>query len=145
MTRKPIDAIGGETGVRKLVETFYDLVESEPEGANLRKLHLRGQGIPHARVEQMNFLCGFLGGRQHYREKHGHMDVKLMHAHVPVSTDDAENWLTLMDRALVKCGFRGSEVERIRASFRRVALILVNDLGEWGVPAAYAPDNRTRT
>ena len=75
--------LGGEPALRKLVETFYDVVEADPVAANLRKLHLRGHGIDHARVEQFNFLSGFLGGRRYYADKHGHMDVKLMHAHVP--------------------------------------------------------------
>ena len=47
----------------ELVETFYDLVETLPEGSNLRRLHGRGHGIDHARVEQFNFLSGFMGGR----------------------------------------------------------------------------------
>ncbi len=131
-----IDQIGGEDALRDLVEAFYDLVETAPEGETLRKLHLRGQGIPHARVEQFNFLSGFLGGRAHYREKHGHMDVRLMHAHVPISAQDAEDWLTLMDRALTDLGHEGPGVDRLRAAFRRVALLLVNDLGEWGVPVS---------
>jgi hemoglobin len=122
-----ITQIGGETALRDLVETFYDLVESEPRGENLRRLHFRGTGIPSARVEQFNFLCGFLGGRQHYREKHGHMDVKLMHAHVPIMTDDAEDWLFLMEQAVDTCGITGDLKSRLMTPFRRVALVLVND------------------
>lgn len=129
-----IDVIGGEEAVRALVETFYDLVESEPEGENLRRLHQRGQGMANARVEQFNFLCGFLGGRRFYEEKHGHMNVKLMHEHVPISAEDAENWLYCMDMALEKLGHDGPRIDPLRAAFRRVALMLVNDLGEWGVP-----------
>ena len=110
-----------------MVETFYDLIESEPRGENLRRLHFRGTGIPSARVEQFNFLSGFLGGRQHYREKHGHMDVKLMHAHVPIMTDDAEDWLFLMEQAVDKCGITGDLKDRLMTPFRRVALVLVND------------------
>lgn len=135
MSARMIDALGGEEAVRDLVETFYDLVEELPQGENLRRLHRRGQGMDNARVEQFNFLCAFLGGRKYYQEKHGHIDVKLMHEHVPISSDDAENWLFCMDRALEKTGHAGAHVDQLRTSFRRVALILVNDLGEWGVPA----------
>ena len=134
MTGRMIDALGGENAVRDLVETFYDFVEELPEGENLRKLHRRGQGMANARVEQFNFLCAFLGGRKYYLEKHGHMDVKLMHEHVPISTEDAENWLFCMDRALEKLGHEGAQIDRLRHILRRVALILINDLGEWGLP-----------
>jgi hemoglobin len=135
MSKRMIDELGGETALRDLVETFYDLVETLPEGENLRRLHRRGQGMDNARTEQFNFLSAFLGGRRYYLEKHGHMDVKLMHAHVPITTEDAENWLFCMDRALEQLNHHGAHIDRLRAIFRRVALLLVNDLGQWGLPA----------
>ncbi|MGR3571186.1 group II truncated hemoglobin [Brevirhabdus sp.] len=121
-----LDSLGGEAGVTRLVETFYDLIESDPRGTTLRKLHARGQGIAHARIEQANFLIGFFGGRQHYREKHGHMDVRLMHAHVPITDEDAENWLALMETALRRCARDPALSARLLSAFRRVALTLVN-------------------
>ncbi len=66
--RVPYERIGGETGVRRLVETFYDLVESEPEGAPLRIMHNQGNGLAHAREAQFMFLSGFLGWPQLYVE-----------------------------------------------------------------------------
>ncbi len=134
-----IEHLGGESAVRALVETFYDLMESLPEGAHLRLLHERGQGMNNARSEQFAFMCGFLGGRRYYAEHHGHMDLRAIHTHVPVRRDDAENWLLCMDRALSACGHSGPEMERLRASLRRAALRLVNDLGEWGVCHSSAP------
>lgn len=127
MTAVVLDRIGGEEALRDLVEHFYDLVETEPEGAQILRLHLRGHGLQHTRHAQFEFLCGFLGGRQHYVEKHGHMDVRLIHEHVPIRTEDAENWLALMDRALADEGHRGPHIARIPVTLRRVAMILVND------------------
>lgn len=125
------DDIGGEDSLNALVNHFYDLIETLPEGANIRKLHARGHGIAQARVEQVDFMSGFLGGRQHYRERHGHMDVKLIHAHVPIRMEDAENWLTCMDQALSDEGHTGPHIDKMRAVLRRVALILVNDVADW--------------
>lgn len=121
-----LQQLGGEPALRKLVEVFYDVVEADPVAVNLRKLHLRGHGIDHARVEQFNFLSGFLGGRRYYADKHGHMDVKLMHAHVPIALDDAEAWLSCMETAVDHCGYSGALKDKIMISFRRVALVLVN-------------------
>lgn len=126
-----LDDIGGEGNLRSLVETFYDLVETLPEGSNLRRLHARGHGVAHARVEQFNFLSGFMGGRHYYKEKHGHMDVKLMHAHVPIRASDAENWLACMRRALQDEGHEGPHVDKLNAVFTRVAAILINDVPDW--------------
>ena len=126
-----LDDIGGETNLRALVETFYDLVETLPEGSNLRRLHGRGHGVDHARVEQFNFLSGFMGGRPYYKEKHGHMDVKLMHAHVPIRQADADNWLICMRQALADEGHTGPHVDKLNAVFTRVATILINDVPDW--------------
>jgi hemoglobin len=126
-----LDDIGGETNLRRVVETFYDLVETLPQGSDLRRLHSRGHGVPHARVEQFDFLSGFMGGRSYYKEKHGHMDVKLIHAHVPIRQIDAENWLVCMDKALEDEGHVGPHVDKLRQVFQRVALILINDVPDW--------------
>lgn len=123
-----IDTVGGEAGLKKLVTDFYDLVETLPEGETIRKLHLRGHGLAHVREEQFNFLSGFMGGRRYYEEKHGHMDVRLMHAHVPIAVQDAEDWLTCMDQALVENQLVGPQIDRLRAIFRRICMMLVNDV-----------------
>jgi hemoglobin len=126
-----LDDIGGEDNLRALVETFYDLIENLPEGSNLRRLHARGHGVAHARVEQFNFLSGFMGGRPYYKEKHGHMDVKLMHAHVPIRQADAENWLACMRKALANESHVGPHVDKLNTVFARVAQILINDVPDW--------------
>ena len=127
MVQRMIDTVGGEAALRKLVNEFYDIVERDPEGETLRQLHLRGHGLAHVRQEQFNFLSGFLGGRAYYREIHGHMDLRQMHAHVPIATKDAEDWLTCMDRALRLNGLEGDEIDRLRGNFRRICMMLVNE------------------
>lgn len=126
MAETVLDQLGGEPALRALVNRFYDLVETDPRGENLMRLHFRGHGLAHVREAQFDFLSGFLGGRRYYEEKHGSMEVRLMHAHVPIARQDAEDWLALMDAAIVDTGQQGPHVEKIRAAFRRVALILVN-------------------
>ncbi len=127
MTQTVLDKLGGEDALRELVEHFYDLVEARPEGAQIVRLHMDGHGLAATRAQQFNFLCGFFGGRQYYKELHGHMNVKLIHEHIPILQKDAEDWLTLMDQALADLGHTGAHVERVRATLRRVALVLVND------------------
>jgi hemoglobin len=87
--------------------------------------------VDHARTEQFNFLSGFLGGRPYYKEKHGHIDVKLMHAHVPIRQVDADNWMICMNKALDDEGHEGLHVNKLRAVFQRVATVLINDVADW--------------
>lgn len=130
-----IDQIGGEDVLRKVVKDFYDTIETHPRGEAIRVLHHRGHGLDHVREEQFNFLSGFMGGRRHYEEKYGHMNVKLMHAHVPIGVQEAEDWLACMDIALQMNGLSGPQIDQLRQSFRRICYMLVNDLQEWGLPA----------
>ncbi|WP_166418311.1 group II truncated hemoglobin [Cochlodiniinecator piscidefendens] len=126
-----LDRIGGEVAVKRLVETFYDLMESDPEVYELHRLHFRGHGLNLTRSEQFNFLTGFFGGRRYYIEKHGHMNLRQIHEHIPIRSADVEMWLELMDRALEQCDMRGPDIEKIRATLRRAALTLINDLPDW--------------
>jgi len=124
--RSTVEDIGGETSLRTLVERFYDIIESDPASAHLLTLHLRGHGMAHARTEQFDFLCGFLGGRRYYAERHGHMDVREVHAHVPIRREDADQWLACLDKAMRDCNMVGEAADQMRAALGRVALVLVN-------------------
>jgi hemoglobin len=126
MTQSLLDHIGGDAGLRKLVNDFYDQVETLPQGEKLRRLHARGHGVAHAREEQFNFMSGFMGGRRHYMEKHGHMNLKQIHQHLPLTEQDAEDWLFCMDRALAMNALEGPEIEKLRKALRRACLMLVN-------------------
>ncbi|MCO4838828.1 MAG: cyanoglobin [Rhodobacteraceae bacterium] len=126
MTSSALDKLGGEGALRELVEHFYYLVETLPETEQLRVLHMDGHGFAHTRTEQFEFMSGFLGGRQYYMEKHRHMNVKDIHAHVPIRVEDAEVWLQTMDCALSELKHAGAHIDRMKATLRRVAMILVN-------------------
>lgn len=124
--QRMIDQIGGEDAVRQLVERFYDLIETLPEGRHILHLHFRGHGMSHVRVEQFKFLCGFFGGPRYYAEEHGHMNLRDLHSHVPIRAQDAEDWLFCMKQAMSDCGIDGPVRDQLERSFTRAAQILVN-------------------
>lgn len=121
-----IDRIGGEEKVHLLVNHFYDLIETLPQGRTIMEMHLKGHGLAHVRPEQFDFLCGFFGGRRYYQEHHGHMNLREIHAHVEIRTQDAEDWLAVMNRAMVETDVPEKERTQIMSTFRRAALMLVN-------------------
>ena len=125
-----IDRIGGEGQVRLLVNHFYDLIESLPQGRAIMEMHMKGHGLSHVRPEQFNFLCGFFGGRRYYHERHGHVNLREIHAHLEIRAEDAEDWLAVMDRAMAETGVPAPEQAEIMATFRRAALILVSHAPE---------------
>jgi hemoglobin len=54
------------------------------------------------------------------------MNLREIHAHVEIRKQDAEDWLAVMDRAMVETGVAETERREIMATFRRAALMLVN-------------------
>ena len=123
MAASPYDRLGGADGVRRLVETFYDTVESDPAGAPLRVLHDRGSGLAHAREAQFMFLSGFLGGPQLYVEQFHHSNVKQMHAHLRIGPLEAGAWLTCMEKALQRTS-DAHTAQQLMQNFTRVVQVL---------------------
>lgn len=121
-----IDQIGGEDKVLELVGHFYDLIETLPQGQAIMEMHLKGHGLSHVRPAQFEFLCGFFGGRRYYQERHGHMSLRDIHAHVEIRLQDAEDWLEVMDRAMKDVTVPEPQAGQIMAILRRAALSLVN-------------------
>jgi len=96
----PFEAIGGEAPVRELVERFYDAMEEhEPELAALHRLE-EGRVSRASRDRFALFLIGWLGGPQHYMERHGHPRLRMRHGRVPVNTAMRDAWLRSMQRAM---------------------------------------------
>lgn len=121
-----IDRIGGEPKVQQLVDHFYDLIESLPQGRGILEMHLKGHGLAHVRTAQFEFLCGFLGGRQYYHEHHGHMNLREIHAHVDIRQQDAEDWLAIMDKAMAEKNIALELRQQMHSTFQRAAMMLVN-------------------
>lgn len=125
-----IDQLGGEAGLRALVDRFYELIESRPEGRDILHMHFRGHGLSHARSEQFNFLCGFFGGPRYYAENHGHMSLRDIHAHLSISADDAENWLLCMDLAMADCAVPQPLRDRLMQALSRAAKALISQTAQ---------------
>jgi hemoglobin len=123
------DQLGGEAGLQQLVQVFYDIIETDPAAEELHRLHLRGNGVAHSRLAQFNFLCGFLGGPKLYAEKHGHANIKLMHAHVVITPSAKDLWLESMAKAIDMVALDSTIKKQLMLSFTAVAERLVNQDG----------------
>jgi hemoglobin len=94
------DALGGETGVRALVDRFYDLMELEPAYKGLRGLH--PATLDGSRDKLYWFLCGWLGGPQHYVERFGHPRLRARHLPYAIGSAERDQWLACMHRAMLE-------------------------------------------
>lgn len=88
----PFETMGGEPVVLALVQRFYDLMDLEPDYKGIRALH-----PPHlegSRDKLFWFLCGWLGGPQHYVERFGHPLLRARPCRIPSASPSAINgWL----------------------------------------------------
>ena len=97
----PFARMGGEEGVRALVERFYDaMTELEPALARLHPCDERGYVVRASRDRFALFFIGWLGGPQDYIAQHGHPRLRMRHGQVPVDTAMARAWMRCMMHAL---------------------------------------------
>ena len=62
----PYEVIGGDAGVRRLVDRFYDLMDASPEAATIRRLH--AASLKASRDKLYMYLTGWTGGPPIYVE-----------------------------------------------------------------------------
>ncbi|MBV8604326.1 MAG: group II truncated hemoglobin [Pelomonas sp.] len=115
----PFERLGGEAGVRALVERFYDLMDLEPAFAALRAAH--GASLDAARDKLFWFLCGWLGGPDHYIERFGHPRLRARHLPFRIGIRERDEWLACMAEAMSDCGVDAALQTRLRESFAGTA------------------------
>ncbi len=123
----PFESIGGEDRVEALVERFYDLTDLEPRYAALRAAH--GSHLEKARQHLFWFLCGWLGGPQHYTDRFGHPKLRLRHMPFSIGIVERDQWLACMDQAMGETGVPEALRERLKQSFFQTADWMRNSPG----------------
>lgn len=115
----PFEWIGGEEKVKALVDRFYDLMDLDPGYAALRASH--GNTLDNARQRLFWFLCGWLGGPQHYAERFGHPRLRARHLPFKIGIRERDQWLACMDQAMGEVGVDEKLRARLRDSFFQTA------------------------
>ena len=90
----PYEALGGEAAVRKLVDRFYDLMDTLPEAKGIRDLH--PERLSGSREKLFMFLTGWLGGPQLYVERFGHPRLRARHLPFAIGEAERDQWLMCM-------------------------------------------------
>ncbi len=121
------DMLGGEAGVLRLVNRFYDLMDELPEAWELRKIH--SQDLQSARDKLFKFLSGWLGGPGLYEAEYGHPRLRARHLPFPVDTQMRDQWLLCMNTALDEQVSDALLIMQLKASFANVADHMRNRAG----------------
>lgn len=113
------DALGGEPAVRSLVDRFYDLMELDADYAELRRLH--PPSLDGSRDKLYWYLCGWLGGPQHYIERFGHPRLRGRHLPYAIGLAERDQWLACMQRAMADVGVDAALAKGLQDAFSGVA------------------------
>lgn len=114
-TGTPYDRLGGEPGVRALVDRFYDLMELEPAYAGIRALH--PSDMAGSRDKLHWFLCGWLGGPNLYIERFGHPRLRARHLPYAIGLAERDQWMACMMQAMQDEGVDDTLAQRLTEAF----------------------------
>jgi hemoglobin len=96
-------AAGGESGLARLVEDFY-LIMDELEDARCVR-HLYPRDLAESRKRLAAFLCGWLGGPRRYAEHYGSISIPQFHTRWTVGEAERDAWLKCMELAIARQGY----------------------------------------
>ncbi len=113
------ERLGGDQGVRRLVNRFYDLMESRPEAQGIRKMH--AESLDGSREKLYMFLSGWLGGPGLYIEKYGHPRLRARHLPFAIGEAERDAWMLCMSLALDEMALEPMLCDHLKQSLWKTA------------------------
>lgn len=121
----PYELLGGEDGLRKLSEAFYNAMDRLPEAATIRAMH--GQSLDSIKQRLFEFLSGWLGGPPLFLERHGSVCITSSHSPFAIGAAERDQWLQCMDQALQDVGAPDEVKTMLKDPLYRLADFLRTD------------------
>ena len=90
-------AAGKIDGICKLVDSFYNYMDSLDEARVIRAMHPSDLTVSSDKLA--SFLSGWLGGPRLYSEKYGSISIPMIHKHLTVASPERDAWLLCMKYA----------------------------------------------
>ncbi|MGK0248992.1 MAG: hemoglobin [Oleispira sp.] len=88
------NAAGGFEGIKKLVDAFYDAMETLPQARPIRGMH--NSDLTESRDKLTRFLTGWLGGPTLFSDKYGPIRIPVAHRHLAIGHAERDAWLACM-------------------------------------------------
>jgi hemoglobin len=112
-TLMPYQALGGSEAIRRIVERFYDLMDSEEQYAELRAMHAADLGP--MRSSLAGWLIGWAGGPRNWFLENPGKCIMRAHRALGISPETAGQWSDAMARAIADCGPKDRELGKMVA------------------------------
>ena len=117
----------GEDGIHELTGTFYDIMDTLPEAAELRAMHARD--LTAMKVKLAEYLTGWMGGPPLYADKYGTVCMTSPHEPYHIGPQERDQWLLCMDKALEQIGASDELVAMLKVPMFRIADAVRNKEG----------------
>ena len=88
------DLIGGETVIKNIAYTFYDVMSTLPEAEALLAIHPKD--LSQSKEKLFMFLSGWLGGPQLFEKNFGHPRLRARHMPFKIGTHERDQWMLCM-------------------------------------------------
>jgi hemoglobin len=122
------ELLGGENGgtenIRTLVETFYDIMQTDPKAAPILAMH--PADLTSSREKLFMFLTGWTGGPQLYIERYGHPRLRQRHIHVSIDESARDQWMYCMIGAMNQLKFDENLMQKLAEQLYGVADFMRN-------------------
>lgn len=118
------EKLGGEKGVRQLVNYFYQVMDSDAEAKTVRDMH--APNLSEAEEKLFLFLSGWLGGPSLYIEKYGHPRLRARHLPFSIGEKERDQWLYCMNKALTKMNIEQPMHDELMQAFFNTADFMRN-------------------
>ena len=122
----PFQLLGeDEAAIRRVVDRFYDLMDTEPAYRLLRDMHAADLSPMRDRLTW--WLTGWFGGPARYQEHTGGgICITAAHRPFPIDADARDQWLSCMNRALAEAGTPDAFRQLVAGPLNGVAEFLRN-------------------
>jgi hemoglobin len=116
------EAVGGEPTFRKLVDTFYAGVATDPM---LRPMYPEEDLGPAGDRLRM-FLIQYWGGPNTYSEQRGHPRLRMRHEPFKIGPRERDAWLAHMHVAVQSLDLPDDQYVQLWGYLERAAMFMVN-------------------
>lgn len=93
----PYEQLGGEVVLRKLVNRFYEIMDTLPEARGVREMH--PENLESSAKKLFMFLSGWLGGPSLFQEAFGHPRMRARHMPFKIGKSERDQWMICMVHA----------------------------------------------
>ena len=120
----PYEMLGGEAGVARLTDRFYELMATVPQFAGIRAMH--PDDLQGSRDKLFMFLSGWLGGPDLFVEKFGHPRLRARHLPFAIGSGERDQWVACMALAMEDVGLEPAIRQQLLVSFYNTADFMRN-------------------